>query len=58
MITGSSDRTIKLWDADPKTKDVAQTIIGHGGTVVALAYSQQNDTLFSSSNDKTIRIWK
>lgn len=58
VITGSSDRTIKLWEADPKTKDVVQTIVGHGGTVVALAYSRHNDTLFSSSNDKTIRIWK
>lgn len=58
MITGSSDRTIKLWDSDPKTKDVVQTIVGHGGTVVALCYSRHNDTLFSSSNDKTIRIWK
>lgn len=58
IITGSSDRTIKIWDSDFKTKEIVQTIIGHSGTIMALAYSKMNDSLFSASNDKTIKIWK
>ena len=32
-ITGSADRTIKLWEADLKNKAIIQTLAGHGGTV-------------------------
>ena len=32
-MTGSADRTIKLWEADLKNKSIVQTLAGHGGTV-------------------------
>jgi WD40 repeat protein len=83
FITGSVDRTIKLWCFEGKhrnirkTKDdkfkldgfcptivtigepvVIQTLVGHSGTINALAYSFFTETLFSASNDKTIKCWK
>ena len=58
VITGSADRTIKIWENDPKARAVVQTLVGHSGTIVALCYSQASDTLFSASNDRTLRIWK
>jgi len=33
-ITGSADRTIKIWEADLKNKSIVQTLAGHGGTVL------------------------
>jgi WD40 repeat protein len=39
VFTGSVDRTIKVWDTDPKKKAVVQTIVGHNGTVLDIKYS-------------------
>jgi len=52
------DRNIKIWENDPKSKQVVQTLVGHNGTVLALKYAKQSDTIFSASNDKTLKIWK
>jgi len=43
---------------DVKSKDVVQTLTGHSGTILCLAYSKKTDTIFSGSTDKTLRIWK
>ena len=32
-ITGGIDRTIKIWDTDPKNKQIIQTLAGHTGAV-------------------------
>lgn len=37
---------------------VVQTLVGHLGTVHALAYSFFTETLFSASNDKTVKAWR
>jgi WD40 repeat protein len=58
VISGSADRTIKIWDIDPKSKDIIQTLTGHSGTILCLAYSKKTDTIFSGSTDKTLKIWK
>lgn len=58
IITGSADRTLKIWDVDPKSKDIVQTLIGHSGTVLCMTYSKKSDTIFSGSTDRTLRIWK
>ncbi|TXI91939.1 MAG: hypothetical protein E6Q33_08685 [Neisseriales bacterium] len=58
VITGSADRTIKIWDTEPKSKTIAQTITGHAGTITCLAFSNKSDTIFSGSVDKSVRIWK
>jgi len=44
-------------DCDPKKKSIVQTLVGHNGTILSVAYSS-NDTLVSSSTDKTFKIWK
>ncbi|KAI9370261.1 WD40-repeat-containing domain protein [Aspergillus egyptiacus] len=55
LATGSSDRTIKVWDAI--TGFLKQTLKGHQGPVNAIFYLQDNETLVSGSDDGTILLW-
>lgn len=51
-LTGSADRTIKLWENGHETK----TFVGHEDVVRALV--TLSDTCFiSAANDSTLRIW-
>lgn len=54
IYTGSSDKTINIWELDHDGK-LIETLTGHDGTVTCL--KSRGDLLFSSSDDKTIRIW-
>ncbi|KAJ1636719.1 WD40-repeat-containing domain protein [Pavlovales sp. CCMP2436] len=56
LISGSSDRTIRIWDPwvrDSK-KACVQTLRGHEGTVTALALHQR--LLLSCSTDQTLKV--
>jgi hypothetical protein len=49
VLTGSADRSIKVWD--PWGRDAAkacvQTLIGHGGSVTTIAALRVRDTFLS-----------
>jgi len=49
---------MKIWDTDPKSKEIVQTLTGHNGTILCMAYSKKSDTIFTGSTDKTLKIWK
>jgi WD40 repeat protein len=55
IATGSSDRSIKLWDCT--SGRLVNTFTGHQGYVHALAFSPNNRWLTSGSRDNTVRIW-
>ena len=55
LASGSSDRTIKLWELD--TGKEIRTLTGHFGDVEAIAISPDGDILASGSDD-TIRLWE
>ena len=53
IVTGSRDRTIKIWDA--RTLECIRTLRGHSLSVLCLQY---NDKLMvSGSSDNTIIVW-
>lgn len=59
LISGSADRTIKLWEPkNLKSDPCFQTIIGSGGTIIDLRYIEKSEILISSSTDKTLRVWR
>jgi WD40 repeat protein len=58
LVTGSSDFTIKLWDAvgGETGGKCVQTIPAHDATVTALA--SHCNVVISGSADKTVKLWR
>nr|XP_004226862.1 pleiotropic regulator 1 [Ciona intestinalis] len=55
FVTGSNDRTIKIWDlASGKLK---LSLTGHISSVRGLAVSARNPYLFSCGEDKMVKCW-
>ncbi|KJE91050.1 F-box domain-containing protein [Capsaspora owczarzaki ATCC 30864] len=54
IVSGSTDRTIRVWNIRTNTK-AAMTLHGHLGTVRCLHLD--GTTLFSGSSDRTIKVW-
>ena len=55
FATGSTDRTVKIWDL--VSGQLKLTLTGHINTVRGLAVSPKHMYLFSCGEDKTVRCW-
>ncbi|BCR98592.1 NACHT and WD40 domain protein [Aspergillus luchuensis] len=55
VVSGSYDKTIKLWNA--ATGELQQTLEGHSDRVSAVAFSPDGQTVLSGSYDNTIKLW-
>ncbi|KAJ1895719.1 hypothetical protein LPJ66_004413 [Kickxella alabastrina] len=53
IVTGSRDRTIKVWDS--QTLQCMRTLTGHEASVLCLKYDKQ--TLVTGSSDSTVIVW-
>ena len=56
IVSGSSDRTIQMWDAETGFT-VGGPLKGHTDWVRSVAYSPNGYHIISGSDDMTIRIW-
>ena len=50
------DWTVKI--VDIATKAINKTIKGHEGPVTSVAFSKKGNYVFSSSQDKTVKVWE
>ena len=55
IVTGSSDKTVRVWDA--VTAQELLTLKGHTVAVVAVAFSPDGSRIVTGSSDKTVRVW-
>ncbi|KAK3350317.1 WD40-repeat-containing domain protein [Lasiosphaeria hispida] len=55
VASGSSDKTVKIWDA--ATGTCTQTLEGHSYYVNSVVFSPDSKLVASGSCDKTIKIW-
>ncbi|KAA1138867.1 hypothetical protein PGTUg99_025767 [Puccinia graminis f. sp. tritici] len=53
IITGSRDRTIKVWDT--RTRECQRTLVGHKGSVLCVRFDEQ--VLLSGSSDSSVFVW-
>jgi WD40 repeat protein len=54
VLTGSCDRTAKLWNSD--TGECFKTFEGHGDAVYAAAFSPDGATVLTGSSDGTAML--
>ena len=55
LASGSSDSTIKLWNA--RTGDLEHTLLGHAASVTSVVFSPDGQLVASGSEDKTVKLW-
>ena len=56
LVSGSRDKTIKLWDCT--TMQCLFNLIGHNNWVRGLIFHPGGKYLLSCSDDKTMRVWE
>ena len=55
IVSGSSDNTIKIWDANSGIE--IKTLIGHTDAINSVCFSPDSQQIVSASADNTIKIW-
>ena len=55
VVSGSSDKTVRIWDA--VTGECEQTLEGHSDAVTSASFSPDGTKVVSGSRDQTVRIW-
>jgi WD40 repeat protein len=55
VLTGSLDKTARLWDA--KTGAAVTTLGGHTSAVIAVAFAPDGNRVLTGSWDKTAKLW-
>ena len=54
-LSGSLDRTLKLWDTESGA--LVRTFEGHSDSVNAVALNADGRRALSGSNDRTLKLW-
>ena len=58
LVTGSFDKTARLWDLKSKNPAVGSRVLkGHTKRIYCLAISPDGRWLVTGSRDKTVRLW-
>ncbi|KIK59334.1 hypothetical protein GYMLUDRAFT_245403, partial [Collybiopsis luxurians FD-317 M1] len=56
IVSGSDDRTVRIWDATTGTQ-IGNPLHGHDDSVQSVAFSPDGTRIVSGSDDRTVRVW-
>jgi WD40 repeat protein len=56
IVSGSQDKTLRLWDARTG-RPIGEPLRGHEDAVWSVAFSPDGSRIVSGSRDKTLRLW-
>ncbi|CAE6443930.1 unnamed protein product, partial [Rhizoctonia solani] len=56
VVSGGSDNTIRIWDADSQFP-IGEPLKGHDGSIHSISYCPLGDLVASGSDDCIIRLW-
>ncbi|KAG1821866.1 WD40-repeat-containing domain protein [Suillus subaureus] len=56
IVTGSEDKTVRLWDAGTG-EPVGEPLRGHTDLVNSVSFSPDDTRIVTGSSDKTVRLW-
>src|SRR5262249_32259616 len=57
LAAGGVDKSIRVWQVSAKAGKIVQSILAHQAAVTRLAYSSDGKTLYSLSEDRTLKAW-
>jgi WD40 repeat protein len=59
LLTGSADKTARLWRLTPgsKTAPVLAVLEGHQGSITSVAITPDGKHIVTGSADRTVRVW-
>lgn len=57
IVSGSNDKTVRVWDTFSGTEAIMHPLLGHEGRVTSVAFSPDGSRIVTGSCDKTIRVW-
>jgi WD40 repeat protein len=55
LVSGCTDKTVKLWDS--ATGTMLASLQGYTEDVYSVAWSPDGKTLASGSDDRTVKLW-
>ncbi|KIM61397.1 hypothetical protein SCLCIDRAFT_59887, partial [Scleroderma citrinum Foug A] len=56
IVSGSLDKTVRVWDAD-RGVQIGSPLHGHTSLVTSVAFSPDGTRIVSGSSDKILRVW-
>ncbi|HTU24802.1 MAG TPA: c-type cytochrome domain-containing protein, partial [Pirellulales bacterium] len=57
LAAGGVDKSIRVWQVSADSGKIVQSIFAHEAAVLRLAYSADGKTLYSLSEDRTVKAW-
>src|SRR5260370_851423 len=55
VVSGSVDRTVKVWDAEKGQETL--TLKGHTSTLTSVTFTPDGKPVVSCSKDQTVKVW-
>lgn len=57
LAAGGVDKSIRVWEATAAAGRIVQSAFGHEKPILRLVYSHDGQTLYSLSEDRTVKAW-